>query len=156
MQNCLLYLYGPPASGKSSLVRYVSLLWQETSRVEAVLYLHMPEERVESLTDLIRALIKTLSENQVQTSRIFNESFEGHKVFNARFPLEIVEGVAYARGRVEPMFVRVVLLPFSYLSSLCIWTHQIQIRLLLCMLLPRLIFAFSLKRSAEAEILPVE
>ena len=155
MQN-RLYLYGPRASGKSSFVRYVSRLWQETSRVEAVLYLIIDEERVESLTDLIRALIKTLSKNLVQTSRIFNESFEGHKVFNekgwsglelqcsARLPLRSWKALHRLEVQLSPlMFVRVVLLPFSYLSSLCIWTHQIQIGLLLCMLLPRLIFAFS-------------
>lgn len=70
MQN-RLHLYGPRASGKSSFVRYASRLWQETSRVEAILYLDMAKDRVESLTDLIRVLIKMLSENLVQTGSKF-------------------------------------------------------------------------------------
>ncbi|KAJ5464572.1 uncharacterized protein N7458_000258 [Penicillium daleae] len=67
IQERLLYLYGPRGSGKSSFVQYVSSLWQETSRVEAILYLDMAAEKMESLTDLIRILIRKLSENLIRT-----------------------------------------------------------------------------------------
>jgi hypothetical protein len=65
LQNGLLYLYGPPGVGKTSLLRYAESSWKRSSFIDVVVFLDFSTERISSFDQCLDKIIRQIGATKV-------------------------------------------------------------------------------------------
>lgn len=68
-ESQIVYLHGPSGGGKTSLLQYASVLWQQTRFVDAVVTIDLATEKISSAADFANAILNQLLQTHAHVER---------------------------------------------------------------------------------------